>query len=173
MMIVAAVTTGCTKTDKSQQTTARDRQPKDTVYTIKAAMGIYGYQPERALQIVDSALIVGNMTELQAEQCRARIYCMSLMKERVDSLLGGPKDVCLDSAQAIGERILHNDTIKNDLRRRQDVLEILAYTARMKKDTTSNCISISRTSSSANISSVIPISGERPSWSDSTCRRIV
>ena len=136
MMIVAAVTTGCTKTDKSQQTTARDRQPKDTVYTIKAAMGIYGYQPERALQIVDSALIVGNMTELQAEQCRARIYCMSLMKERVDSLLGGPKDVCLDSARAIGERILHNDTIKNDLRRRQDVLEILAHTARMKKDTT-------------------------------------
>lgn len=61
---------------------------------------------------------------------------MSLMKERVDSLLGGPKDVCLDSARAIGERILHNDTIKNDLRRRQDVLEILAYTARMKKDTT-------------------------------------
>ena len=136
MMIVAAVTAGCTKTDKSQQTTAHDRQPKDTVYTIKAAMGIYGYQPERALQIVDSALIVGNMTELQADQCRARIYCMSLMKERVDSLLGGPKDVCLDSARAIGERILHNDTIKNDLRRRQDVLEILAYTARMKKDTT-------------------------------------
>ena len=136
VMIVAAVTAGCTKTDKGQQTTARDRQPKDTVYTIKAAMGIYGYQPERALLIVDSALIVGNMTELQADQCRARIYCMSLMKERVDSLLGGPKDVCLDSARAIGERILHNDTIKNDLRRRQDVLEILAYTARMKKDTT-------------------------------------
>lgn len=99
-------------------------------------MSIYGYQPERALQIVDSGVIVGNMTELQADQCRARIYCMSLMKERVDSLLGGPKDVCLDSARAIGERILHNDTIKNDLRRQQDVLEILAYTARMKKDTT-------------------------------------
>lgn len=86
LMIVAAVTAGCTKTDKSKQTTARDRQPKDTVYTIKAAMSIYGYLPERALQIVDSALIVGNMTELQADQCRARIYCMSLMKERVDSL---------------------------------------------------------------------------------------
>lgn len=136
MMIVAAVTAGCTKTDEGQQTTAHDRQPKDTVHTIKAAMGIYGYQPERALQIVDTALIVGNMTELQADQCRARIYCMSLMKERVDSLLGGPTGVCLDSARAIGERILHNDTIKNDLRRRQDVLEILAYTARMKKDTT-------------------------------------
>ena len=135
MMIVAAVTAGCTKTNKGQHTTVHDGQPKDTVYTIKAAMGIYGYLPERALQIVDSALIVGNMTELQADQCRARIYCMSLMKERVDSLLGGPKDVRLDSAQAIGERILHNDTIKNDLRRRQDVLEILAHTARMKKDT--------------------------------------
>ena len=56
MMIVAAVTAGCTKTDKGQQTTTRDRQPKDTVYTIKAAMGIYGYQPERALQIVDSGV---------------------------------------------------------------------------------------------------------------------
>ena len=48
-------------------------QPTDTLYTRQIAMSIYAYQPLRALQIIDSAVIVGNVGEVQAEQCRARI----------------------------------------------------------------------------------------------------
>ena len=98
-------------------------------------MSIYGYQPVQALEIIDSALIVGNISELQADQCRARIYSMSQMTDQLDSLLGGPKDVRLDSAQAIGERILSHDSIKTNLVLKRDVLELLAHTARMKTDT--------------------------------------
>ena len=38
-------------------------QPTDTLYTRQIAMSIYAYQPLRALQIIDSAVIVGNMGE--------------------------------------------------------------------------------------------------------------
>ncbi len=134
MTAVAVVTVGCTGTDKGRQTTVAGQLPKDTVYTKKAAMSIYGYQPLRALQIVDSAVIVGNLGEVQADQCRARIYGMSLMTDQLDSLLGGPADVRLDTARAIGERLLRHDSIKGNLLRHRDVLEILTYVDRKRND---------------------------------------
>ena len=115
--------------------TARAANANDTIHTLRAAMNIYGYQPEQALQIIDSALIVGNIDEVQAEQCRARIYGMTLMREQMDSLLGGPTDIRLDSAQAIATRLLTNESIKASLIRLRDVYEILAYTERMQNDT--------------------------------------
>ena len=115
--------------------TARAANANDTIHTLRAAMSIYGYQPEQALQIIDSALIVGNIDEVQAEQCRARIYGMTLMREQMDSLLGGPTDIRLDSAQAIALRLLTNESIKTNLERLRDVYEILAYTERMQNDT--------------------------------------
>ena len=115
--------------------TARAANANDTIHTLRAAMSIYGYQPVQALQIIDSALIVGNIDEVQAEQCRARIYGMTLMHEQMDSLLGGPTDIRLDSAQAIAMRLLTNNTIKASLTRLRDVYEIMAYTERMQNDT--------------------------------------
>ena len=115
--------------------TARAANANDTIYTLRAAMSIYGYQPVQALQIIDSALIVGNIDEVQAEQCRARIYGMTLMRKQMDSLLGGPADIRLDSAQAIALRLLTNESIKASLTRLRDVYEILAYTERMQNDT--------------------------------------
>ena len=115
--------------------TARAANANDTIHTLQAAMSIYGYQPVQALQIIDSALIVGNIDEVQAEQCRARIYGMTLMREQMDSLLGGPADIRLDSAQAIATRLLTNESIKASLARLRDVYEILAYTERMQNDT--------------------------------------
>ena len=98
-------------------------------------MAIYGYQPERALQIIDSAVIVGNLSEVRAEVERARIYSMTQMKAQMDSLLHGPKGICLDSGRVIGERLLAHDSLKQNLNLRQQLLEILVYTARMQKDT--------------------------------------
>ena len=45
----------------------------DTLYTEKAAMDIYASQPERALQIIDSAVILGNMDPLRADLLRATV----------------------------------------------------------------------------------------------------
>lgn len=41
--------------------------PTDTAYTQQAAMAVYGYQPVRALRIIDSAVIVGNFSEVRAD----------------------------------------------------------------------------------------------------------
>lgn len=104
-LFLSVLTVGCTSTDKEKdKSMGNSYKSMDTRYTRQNAMGIYGYQPKRALQIVDSAVIVGNLSQLQADQCRARIYGMSLMDEQLDSLLGGPTGIRLDSALAIGER---------------------------------------------------------------------
>ncbi|MBQ9216551.1 MAG: hypothetical protein IJ159_07345, partial [Prevotella sp.] len=92
-MVVATLVIGCT--GKNPQTPEKNMQPTDTTYTQKAAMAVYGYQPERALQIIDSAVIVGNISEVRGDVNRARIYSQSQMMNQLDSLLGGPKGVRL------------------------------------------------------------------------------
>lgn len=126
---------GCTDSTKNQKTT-HVPQPTDTLYTQQAAMSIYAYQPEKALRIVDSAVIVGNMSEWRADLNRARIYSSTQMFDQMDSLLGGSKNVRFDSARAIGERLLRHDSVKADMKRQLDVLEALSYSARMQNDTT-------------------------------------
>ena len=122
---------GCTESGSTQH----EQQPTDTTYTQQAAMAVYDYQPERALQIIDSAVIVGNLSEVWADVNRARIYSQSLMKEQLDSLLGGIGGVRLDTARAIAERLLLHDSLKTNPKLHQDVLEILIYTARQQEDT--------------------------------------
>jgi len=136
LLYIVAVTllTGCTGKG-SDELKDLFSQRDDTVHTQLAAMNIYAYQPARALQILDSAVIVGNLRQWRADLCRARIYSSTLMTDQLDSLLGGPNDVRLDSAQTIGERLLSHDSIKVDLKRQREVLEILAQTDRMQNDT--------------------------------------
>ena len=112
----------------------RVSQPVDTLYTCDAAMMIFAFQPVRALQILDSAVLVGHVSRVQADQCRARIYSYSQVPAQIDSLLGGPEGVRLDSAQVLSERLLQHDSIRADLMRQKDVLEVLSYTNRMQND---------------------------------------
>lgn len=125
------LTTGCTRHVETKQ----EEQPQDTTYTQKAAMLVYDYDPVRALQIIDSAVIVGNLSDWQADKNRARIYSQTRLRERLDSLMHWPADARLDSARVIGERLLRHDSVRNSLEEQQDVLEILAMAARLKKDT--------------------------------------
>ena len=125
---------GCT--DKGKDTgSSREPQASDTLYTWRAAMKVYGYQPERALQIIDSAVIVGNLSEVWTDANRARVYSMTQMSEQVDSLLGGSKGAGLEKAETIGERLLTHDSLKTNLKLKQEVLDILVYTARQQQDT--------------------------------------
>ena len=58
--IVLAILLGsCTGNGNNQH----EPQPSDTLYTPERAMQIYAYEPERALVIIDSALIIGNIDE--------------------------------------------------------------------------------------------------------------
>ena len=132
--IAAILMVGCTGKGKDSAS-SREPQASDTLYTWRAAMQVYGYQPERALQIIDSAVIVGNMSEVWADANRARVYSMTQMNEQVDSLLGGTKGAGLKKGKAIGEQLLKHDSLKTNLKLKQEVLDILVYTARQQQDT--------------------------------------
>lgn len=64
--MVAILMVGCTGKDRDTDY-SHTPQPSDTLYTWRAAMLVYDYQPERALLIIDSAVIVGNMSEVWAD----------------------------------------------------------------------------------------------------------
>ena len=124
---------GCTGENNDSKKYAR--QPKDTVHTAKKAMAVFEYDPVRALEIVDSAVIVGNLPDWWADFYRARIYSSTQVPELLDSMLHGVKGAAGDTARVIAERLLCHDSIKVSLARQQDVLEVLAYTARQQNDT--------------------------------------
>lgn len=137
-LLLVTLATGCTWTDRGGELRlgrGKRFSATDSCYTCKKAMSIYGYQPLRALQILDSACVVGNMTPVRADMFRVRIYSYTQMPDQVDSLLGGPKGVRYDSARAMGERLLCHDSLMSDPERHLDVLEVLAYTARQQNDT--------------------------------------
>lgn len=137
IIIVAAIVLSITGCTDGKQGMVQSRLPHDTLYTEQKAIAVYGYDPVRALQIVDSAVIVGNMSSWQADKNRARIYSLTRAGERLDSLMHWTPDARFDTARIIGEQLIRHDSIKNSLERQQDVLEILAYVARCQKDTTS------------------------------------
>lgn len=124
---------GCTGENNDSKKYAR--QPKDTVHTAEKAMAVFEYDPVRALEIVDSAVIVGNLPDWWADFYRARIYSSTQVPELLDSMLHGVKGAAGDTARVIAERLLCHDSIKVSLARQQDVLEVLAYTARQQNDT--------------------------------------
>lgn len=138
IVLLVALSVGCTKMNKQADTSLLNSikpQPAMSHYTSEAAMDIYGYQPVRALQIIDSAVIVGNLSQVRGDIFRAKIYSSTLMSVQTDSLLGGPEGVSLDSAKSICEHLLTHDSIKNNVRLQYDVMENLVHTARMQDDT--------------------------------------
>lgn len=55
----------------------------DSLHMARAAMKVYGMEPERALAIIDSALITGNVSPFQADFLRAKVYA-NLYLQRQD-----------------------------------------------------------------------------------------
>ena len=97
-------------------------QASDTLYTEKATMDVYAKEPERALDIIDSALIVGNVTKDRADLLRATVYSRAYEATRQDTAI------------VIGERLLNGKTAQDDVTFRQSVLEVLVYSARQLED---------------------------------------
>jgi len=116
-LIVAVVLSGCT----GNKATKREPQLSDTLYTAAAAMKIYAYNPERALLIIDSAEIVGNLTPNNAALLRAKVFTMAFEAER------------LDSAQRICLNLLNSDYVK-EASNHETVLDLMVAIARRKYD---------------------------------------
>lgn len=101
-------------------------RPSDTLYTARAAMLVYGTDPARALRIVDSALIVGNVDPFEADYCRAKIYAHSPTDPRRAEAI----DLCLDLLQRDSTRATSSSTVEN----RIAVLQLLMDCYRVDRD---------------------------------------
>ena len=97
-------------------------QKSDTLYTEKAAMETYATNPDRALLIIDSAEIVGNLTDIRADLLRAVVYSRTY------------EDIQLDSAIIIGERLIQNEKVLADPDIQEEVLGLLLNACRLHKD---------------------------------------
>lgn len=97
-------------------------QPSDTLYTQKAAMDVYASDPERALLIIDSAEIVGNLSADWADLQRAKVYAWTC------------EEMNYDTAILICERLMQQESMMEDLNTQEDVLGILLNACRLRKD---------------------------------------
>ena len=121
---VILVLGGCAK--DSKRPSEHIPQASDTLYTAQAAMLTYGTDPERALILIDSALIVGNVDAYTADFLRAKVYAHS------------PDNPRLDEAITLCEDLLQRDSTRaisaSSADRRSNILQLLMDTARMRKD---------------------------------------
>lgn len=85
-------------------------------------MMVYGTEPERALAIIDSAQILGNVNPFLADFLRARVYANSEESQQ------------LDKAIALGENLLQHDSTRvvnpATARNRRNVLDVLMNACR-------------------------------------------
>ena len=121
LFIFAGCTGNGNHSDKSTGKISRVSQLSDTLYTEKTAMNIYATQPERALQIIDSAEILGNFTDVYADYLRAKVYSRTI------------ESLQFDSAILIAERLMQNDEVLADTDLKENVLEVLLNACRMKQ----------------------------------------
>ena len=119
MSVVALLLTGCTGGGTSGK---RVPQAGDTLYTEERAMAIYDSLPERALLILDSAEVVGNMTDYRAGLFRAKVLSKSTAMQQQDSAI------------IICEALLRHDESQRNVDFRQDVLELLVNASRTRHD---------------------------------------
>ena len=94
----------------------------DTPYQVDSVLVAYGYHPNRALVMLDSALLLGNINEYREKFIRAKIYSKSLLKQRQDSAI------------LICEQLLQHDSVIHAPQERENILDLLMITSRTKVD---------------------------------------
>ena len=89
-------------------------------------MLVYGTDPQRALTIIDSALIVGNVDAFEADFLRSKVYANS------------PADHRLDEAIALCQDLLQRDSTRatsvSTSDKRSNVLQLMMDSYRRKRD---------------------------------------
>ena len=94
----------------------------DTPYQQDSILVTYATDPERALALLDSALLLGNVSDYRSQFIRAKIFCKSLVEQRQDSAI------------AICKALLNHDSVKNVPIEKENVLDMLIATSRAKAD---------------------------------------
>ena len=117
-LVVILCVVSCTDTDKNMK---YEPKPGDTIYTADAALAVFDRNPERALIILDSAVIVGNMDADLAKMLRAKVLCQSTT------------DLNFEEALKICEALMESDFVDNPTNR-ENVLDLLITITRRRGD---------------------------------------
>lgn len=115
-IVIVALVVGC-----GGRENGRDQQPSDTLYTAEMAMEVSSQDLGRALVIIDSALLVGNIDDDLATMLKAKIYSQS------------NNELYLDTAQRMLEGLMESNYVK-DPEKREVVLDLLVSTTRLRDD---------------------------------------
>ena len=94
----------------------------DTPYQQDSILVAYATDPERALTLLDSALLLGNVSDYRGQFIRAKIFCKSLVEQRQDSAI------------AICKALLNHDSVRNEPIEKENILDMLIATSRAKPD---------------------------------------
>ena len=94
----------------------------DTPYQPDSILVAYATNPERALTLLDSALLLGNVSDYRAQFIRAKIYSKSLVEQRQDSAI------------LICKALLNHDSVRNEPIEKENILDMLIATSRAKAD---------------------------------------
>ena len=94
----------------------------DTPYQADSVLVAYAYHPDRALVMLDSALLLGNINEYRAQFIRAKIYSKSILKQQQDSAI------------LICEQLLKHDSVIHAPHEQENILDLLMITIRTKHD---------------------------------------
>lgn len=94
----------------------------NTPYQQDTILVTYATNPNRALTLLDSALLLGNVSEYRGQCIRARIYSKSLVEQRQDSAIL----ICKD--------LLSHDSVRNNPTEQQNILDLLIAISRAKPD---------------------------------------
>jgi len=103
-----------------------DAHASDSIYTERAAMLVYANDPKRALAILDSAEVLGNIGKFEADLSRAMVYARTL----VDPDPQKAESLCLD----LLEMTEVQDESQESADRRLNVLHVLTDVYRSEKD---------------------------------------
>jgi len=82
----------------------------DTPYQQDSVLVAYANNPERALTLLDSALLLGNVSDYRGQFIRAKIYSKSLMEQRQDSAI----QIC--------KALLSHDSVRNEPAEKENIL---------------------------------------------------
>ena len=96
--------------------------PSDTPYQEDTIFVVLATNPGRAMVLLDSAVLLGNINEYREKFIRASIFTKSLNVQHQDSAL------------AICEALLQHDSVRNKPENRESVLNLLINVCRGKAD---------------------------------------
>ena len=94
----------------------------NTPYQQDTVLVTYATNPVRALQLLDSALLLGNISDYRGQFIRAKIYSKSLVEQQQDSAI------------LILTSLLTHDSVRNNATERENIYDLLITASRIKHD---------------------------------------